>query len=79
MPTVKINGFTEEIIEEAVSIVKEYDRASASLLQRRLNLGYADASKLMDILADRKVVAPSDGSSSPREVYKQNDEQDKKD
>ena len=74
MTTIKINDFTEKILIEATNIVREYDRASASLLQRRLNLGYTEASKLMDILADRKVVAPSDGSSMPREVYKTNEQ-----
>jgi len=68
-----------EIIEEAKKVIDQYDRVSASLLQRRLSIGYAKASRLMDILENKGLVAPSDGSSNPREVYRQTDEQNKKD
>ena len=61
---------TENMIDEAITAVRQYDRASASLLQRRLSIGYARAARMMDILEARKVIAPSDGSSKPREVYR---------
>lgn len=58
----------DELVEEAIEVVKQYDAVSASLLQRRLSIGYARAAKLMDILENKKVISPSDGSSKPREV-----------
>ena len=58
----------DELIEEAIEVISQYDEVSASLLQRRLSIGYARAAKLMDILENKKVIAPSDGSSKPREV-----------
>lgn len=58
----------DELVEEAIEVVKQYDAVSASLLQRRLSIGYARAAKLMDILENKKVIGPSDGSSKPREV-----------
>ncbi len=58
----------DELIEEAIEVITQYDEVSASLLQRRLSIGYARAVKLMDILENKKVIGPSDGSSKPREV-----------
>lgn len=57
----------DSLLEEAKIIVGQYDRASASLLQRRLSIGYARAASLLDKLEELKVVAPGNGSE-PREV-----------
>lgn len=54
--------------EEAVRIVREAKKASASLLQRRLKVGYARAARLLDIMENRGVVGPGEGAK-PREVY----------
>ncbi len=59
---------TDDLLEEAVNTVIQYDRASASLLQRRLSIGYARAARLMDQLQSAGVLSPSDGSSKPRKV-----------
>ncbi|MBU4351150.1 DNA translocase FtsK 4TM domain-containing protein [Patescibacteria group bacterium] len=53
---------------EAKQLVIEYKKASASMLQRRLRVGYARAARLLDILEERGVVGPADGAR-PREVY----------
>jgi len=53
---------------EAKRIVIESKKASASLLQRRLKIGYARAARLLDILEERGIVGPSDGAK-PREIY----------
>lgn len=58
----------DELVEEAIEVITQYEEVSASLLQRRLSIGYARAVKLMDILENKKVIGPSDGSSKPREV-----------
>jgi len=58
----------DELYEEAKKLVVESGKASASLLQRRLRVGYARAARLLDILEDKQVVGPGDGAK-PREVY----------
>ncbi len=68
----------DDLLEEAEKVVVQYDRASASLLQRRLMIGYARAARLMDMLESKGVVAPSDGSSKPREVLKKKSDKPEK-
>jgi len=68
-------GGIDDHFRRAVELVCQYDRASASLLQRRLSVGYARAARIMDQLESSGVIAPSDGSSKPREVLIQNAEE----
>jgi len=58
----------DPLYEEAKKVVIEAKKASASLLQRRLKVGYARAARLLDILEERGVVGPGEGAK-PREVY----------
>lgn len=58
----------EGLIEQAVSIVRQSQRASASLLQRRLRIGYPRAARLLDQLEDMGVVGPSQGGGKERDV-----------
>lgn len=58
----------DELYNDAVQVVSEAGKASASLLQRRLRIGYARAARLLDILEDNGVIGPADGAR-PREVY----------
>ncbi|PIP92389.1 cell division protein FtsK, partial [Candidatus Wolfebacteria bacterium CG18_big_fil_WC_8_21_14_2_50_39_7] len=58
----------DELYEEAVRVVSEAKKASASLLQRRLKVGYARAARLLDIMEARGVVGPGEGAK-PREVF----------
>jgi S-DNA-T family DNA segregation ATPase FtsK/SpoIIIE len=57
----------DDLYPEAKKAVLEADRASTSYLQRKLGVGYSRAAKLMDILYERGVIGPADGSK-PREV-----------
>jgi S-DNA-T family DNA segregation ATPase FtsK/SpoIIIE len=57
----------EELYEEAKDTVMKAGKASASLLQRRLRVGYARAARLLDILEENGVIGPADGSK-PREI-----------
>lgn len=57
----------EDLIEKAAQLVRVENKATVSLLQRRMNLGYSTASRIMDALEDRGVVGPYNGSE-PREV-----------
>jgi DNA segregation ATPase FtsK/SpoIIIE, S-DNA-T family len=58
----------EGLIEQAVSIVRQSQRASASLLQRRLRIGYPRAARLLDQLEEMGVVGPSQGGGRERDV-----------
>jgi S-DNA-T family DNA segregation ATPase FtsK/SpoIIIE len=58
----------EGLIEKAVSVVRQSQRASASLLQRRLRIGYPRAARLLDQLEERGVVGPSQGGGKERDV-----------
>jgi len=58
----------DPLYEEAKKVVIQYRKASASLLQRRLKIGYARAARILDMLEERGVVGPPDGAK-PREVY----------
>lgn len=57
----------DPFFEEAIRIVCQYDRASASLLQRRLSIGYARAARVLDQLEEMGVVGHGEGSK-PRDV-----------
>jgi DNA segregation ATPase FtsK/SpoIIIE, S-DNA-T family len=58
----------DDLYEAAKEEVTRAGKASASLLQRRLRVGYARAARLLDILEERNVIGPGDGAK-PREVY----------
>ncbi|MDO9303321.1 MAG: DNA translocase FtsK, partial [Anaerolineales bacterium] len=58
----------DSLIEQAVSIVRSSQRASASLIQRRLRIGYPRAARLLDQLEEMGVVGPSQGGGKEREV-----------
>ncbi len=61
----------DDMFKKAVEIVCQYDRASASLLQRKLSVGYARAARILDQLEEAGVVGASEGSK-PREVLVKN-------
>ncbi|HYN47655.1 MAG TPA: DNA translocase FtsK, partial [Candidatus Nanopelagicales bacterium] len=54
----------DRLLPDAVGVIQEYDRASASLLQRRLKIGYARAARIIDQLEERGYIGPSDGSNA---------------
>jgi len=67
-PTTKLDGGEDdELIDQAVQIIRETQRASTSSLQRRLRIGYTRAARVMDILEERGIVGPPRGSDA-REI-----------
>ena len=62
----------DELFQDAVRIVLEYGKASTSLLQRRLRIGYGRAAHLIDLMERDGIVGAADGPK-PREVLKRPD------
>jgi S-DNA-T family DNA segregation ATPase FtsK/SpoIIIE len=59
----------DELFEDAVRLVLEFGKASTSLLQRRLRIGYGRAAHLIDLMERDGIVGPAEGSK-PREILK---------
>ena len=60
-------GGDDELYNDAREVVIQAGKASASLLQRRLKVGYARAARLLDLLEEERVIGPGDGAK-PRDV-----------
>jgi S-DNA-T family DNA segregation ATPase FtsK/SpoIIIE len=58
----------DDMYDEAVDLVRKLNKASVSLLQRRLRIGYTRAARLIDLMEERGVVGPSESGSKPRDV-----------
>jgi len=67
VPNSKAGVSDDSMYEEAYKLVIETKKASASLLQRRLKLGYARAARLIDLLEQNGVIGPQDGAK-PRKI-----------
>jgi len=57
----------EEIVQQCIEVIRSEQKASVSLLQRRLRLGYGRAARIMDELENRGIVGPSKGAE-PRDI-----------
>ena len=63
----------DELLPEAIKLVQQHSRASASLLQRRLRIGYSKAAQLIDLLEQQGIVGPAEDGRS-REVLSKGEE-----
>ena len=68
MESTSLDSSNDPMYEEVVQYVKETQKASSSLLQRRFGIGYNRAVRLIDTLENKGIVGPANGSK-PREVY----------
>ncbi len=64
----------DDLFEEAKTLVVQSGKASASLLQRRLRVGYARAARLLDLLEEQGIIGPADGAK-PRDILVAQDHQ----
>ncbi|WP_376796510.1 DNA translocase FtsK [Thermogemmatispora sp.] len=62
------SALDDELLEQAEQVVREYGRASISLLQRRLRVGYARAARLLDLLEAHGIIGPQENGGRGREV-----------
>ncbi|MBL9200668.1 MAG: DNA translocase FtsK [Opitutaceae bacterium] len=60
-------GDDEELYKQALDVLKSTKRASTSMIQRRLRIGYNRAARIMDLMEEKGIVGPENGSS-PREI-----------
>ncbi|MCE9644552.1 MAG: DNA translocase FtsK [Chloroflexi bacterium] len=58
----------DPLYDEAVDIIRKEGRASVSMLQRRLRIGYTRASRIVDMMEDKKIVGPPEGGTQMRAV-----------
>ena len=57
----------DELIQQAIEVIRQTRRASTSAIQRRLRIGYTRAARVMDVLEERGMVGPTRGAE-PREI-----------
>jgi len=62
-----VSDADEEVIQKCLEVIHQEKKASTSLLQRRLRLGYTRAARMMDILEERGIIGPADGAKA-REI-----------
>ncbi len=62
----KVDG--DPLFDDAVEIIRKEGRASVSMLQRRLRIGYTRASRIVDMMEDKKIVGPPEGGTQMRAV-----------
>src|SRR5437867_9735086 len=66
-PVEEVTEEDEELVEKCLEVIRQEKRASTSLLQRRLRLGYTRAARIVDILEQRGILGPGEGAT-PREI-----------
>ena len=64
----RVDTTTDPLLVEAIDLVRKEGRASVSMLQRRMRIGYTRAARLVDMMEDRKIVGPPEGATQMRSV-----------
>jgi S-DNA-T family DNA segregation ATPase FtsK/SpoIIIE len=65
--TLEVGG--DDIYDRAVAVVRRERKASTSLLQRKLNIGYGRAARMIDRMEEEGIIGLDRGAGKPREVY----------
>ncbi|MCC6299733.1 MAG: DNA translocase FtsK 4TM domain-containing protein [Anaerolineales bacterium] len=63
-----VDTTTDPLLVEAIELVRKEGRASVSMLQRRMRIGYTRAARLVDMMEDKKIVGPPEGATQMRQV-----------
>jgi len=61
--------YSDELMPEAIALVRKLNKASTSLLQRRFRIGYTRAARMIDAMEEMNIIGPPTGTSKAREVY----------
>ncbi|MFW5943425.1 MAG: DNA translocase FtsK 4TM domain-containing protein [Chloroflexota bacterium] len=67
--------YEDELVPEAIALVRDLGKASTSLLQRRFRIGYTRAARIMDVMEEEGIIGPPTGTSKAREVLDEGDEE----
>jgi S-DNA-T family DNA segregation ATPase FtsK/SpoIIIE len=59
---------TDPLLAEAIDLVRREGRASVSMLQRRMRIGYTRAARIVDMMEDKGIVGPPEGTSQIRQI-----------
>lgn len=62
-----VSSEDERVLEKCLEVIRQEKKASTSLLQRRLGLGYTRAARMMDVLEERGIIGPGEGAK-PRDI-----------
>jgi DNA segregation ATPase FtsK/SpoIIIE, S-DNA-T family len=62
------NTDADPLLHEAIDLIRKEGRASVSMLQRRMRIGYTRAARLMDVMEERHIVGPAEGNTQVRQV-----------
>jgi S-DNA-T family DNA segregation ATPase FtsK/SpoIIIE len=73
MPEDEVTDEEEDLVDRCLEIIQQEKKASTSMLQRRLRLGYTRAARIVDILEQRGILGPKDGAKD-REILVDLDE-----
>jgi S-DNA-T family DNA segregation ATPase FtsK/SpoIIIE len=60
--------YSDELLPDAIALVRRLDKASTSLLQRRFRIGYTRAARIMDVMEEDGIIGPPTGTSKARKV-----------
>lgn len=66
--TTPVDSNVDPLLAEAIDLVRREGRASVSMLQRRMRIGYTRAARIVDMMEDRGIVGPPEGTSQLRQV-----------
>ena len=60
--------YSDELMPEAIALVRKLNKASTSLLQRRFRIGYTRAARMIDAMEEMGIIGPPTGTSKARDV-----------
>ncbi len=63
-----VDSTTDPLLAEAIDLVRREGRASVSMLQRRMRIGYTRAARIVDTMEDKGIVGPSEGTTQMRQI-----------
>ena len=63
-----VDSNADPLLPEAIELVRKEGRASVSMLQRRMRIGYTRAARIVDTMEDKGIVGPPEGTTQLRQI-----------